>query len=524
MNDKLRMKSIFMMVGLWSVLFASIQSADARNNREIPPKGSVFNESVWMVDSITGRPTLRLTQHRDFNRTPTYHLNACFSEDSRYIILTTSSEGYGSALIQADVTTGDCRVIATRGKDEKSFGDMVCMIPGGEYIAATTDGKVMIYNLKTLKERVLYEAPKGEGFSHPTPSIDGSTLYVNQLPIDMEINRMKIVEIKIATGKSKDIFSDESRGKHVVTNPVDPDLLLIDRDFPPNFARGSDKGKTTRAWILNIKTGALTECRPKNPYSRFQLHTNWSHDGKYVYYHGQANAPENINAHFIGVTDLEGKVVWEATFPYFYYGHICSHTQKHALFTEGLLFPNLITELDWTKPDANNVPPLVIYGVHNSGHYKLGQHTHPHCHMSPDAQKVTYNKGSEKRSDVYILFIGQAEKAAAPIPVQMDQTLMTRAQNRIDNMCQTVQLDDATKQKAVEMVYTFLSTSADLSAQKKENKLSEGEYKVAQKKKYENYLKTLQALIPEDQSIAYEEWLNKPKEERDAAPPAKKKR
>jgi len=408
-------RKIIILTGILCALLTTEQSAISQINQtrsgEIPPKGSTFNESVWMVDSITGRPTLRLTQNRDYNCTPTYHLNACFSEDSRYIIFTTNSTGYGSAIIQADVTNGDCRVIATRSKDKKIFGDFVCIVPNSDYIASSSGGEVMVHNQKTLEERVLYKAPEGETMSHPVASIDGRKIYVNQLRNDLSekgpeaTNRMMIIEIEIATGKSKVIFADDSRGKHIVPNPVDPDLLLIDRDFPPSFASGSDDGKTTRVWILNIKTKVLTECRPNNPYYRFQVHSNWSYDGKYVYYHGPARVPGSKNAHYIGVTDLDGKVVWERIFPFYYYGHMCSHTQKHALFTDGLLFSNLITELDWSQYDKNNVPPIVIYGAHNSGSHTFGQHCHPHCHMSPDTKKVTYNKGSANNSDVYILYI-----------------------------------------------------------------------------------------------------------------------
>ena len=284
------------------------------------------------------------------------------------------------------------------------------MIPASDYVASSSGGEVTVYNLKSLEERTIYKAQQGDILSHPAGSIDGRKIYVNQLRNDTgkgaeATNQMEIIEIEIATGKSRVVFSDNSRGKHIVPNPVDPDLLLIDRDFPPLFASGSDNGKTTRVWILNIKSGALTECRPNNPYSRFQVHSNWSYDGKFAYYQGPAGVPVNKNSHYIGVTDLDGKVVWEATFPFYYYGHMCSHTQKHALFTDGLLFPNLITELDWSKPDKNNIPPLVIYGAHNSGPHTLGQHSHPHCHMSPDAKKVTYNKGIENHSDVYVLFL-----------------------------------------------------------------------------------------------------------------------
>ena len=48
-------------------------------------KGDHFNESVAFADPVTSKASRRLTQFRDFNQTPTYHLNACFSADSRYL-------------------------------------------------------------------------------------------------------------------------------------------------------------------------------------------------------------------------------------------------------------------------------------------------------------------------------------------------------------------------------------------------------------------------------------------------------
>ena len=389
-----------------------VQHHSVSGNR-ILPQGGVFNESVWMVDSVTGRPVLRLTQNRDFNVVPTYHLNACFSADSRYIVFSTSSAGHGSAIIHADITNGDCRVIAHT--EERAKPISICIVPRSDYVASSSRGVITVYNLKTLDQRVLYKAPQGESCSAAAASMDGSKIYVCQLPGNPQnphYYRMSVIEIEIATGRSKVIFSDTSRGKHVIPNPVYPELLLIDRDFPSR--QKSYTGLLhTRSWIFNIKNGSLTEIRSNNP-NRFYYHTNWSYDGKYVYYHGVAkntnNHKKNTNAHYIGVADLDGKVVWESTFPYFYYGHMCSHTQKHALFTDGLLFPNLITELDWSRIDTHNTPSIVIYGAHNSGSHQFGQHAHPHCHMSPDAQKIAYNKGSEKRSDVYILFTDQAVK------------------------------------------------------------------------------------------------------------------
>jgi hypothetical protein len=51
------------------------------------------------------------------------------------------------------------------------------------------------------------------------------------------------------------------------------------------------------------------------------------------------------------------------------------------------------------------VPVLNVLGAHNSGNNTYGQHTHPHCLMSPDGKFISYNKGSQFKSDVYVLTV-----------------------------------------------------------------------------------------------------------------------
>jgi len=129
-----------------------------------------------------------------------------------------------------------------------------------------------------------------------------------------------------------------------------------------------------------------------------------------VYYHGvsqQHNFPGGFtgNPHFIGVADHSGKIVWEHIFPNFFYGHICSSTVKNTIITDGLMFSKLITEIDWSQLDRQGAPVLNVLGAHNSGNHKLGQHTHPHCLMSPDGKYLSYNKGTQNKSDVYVMTV-----------------------------------------------------------------------------------------------------------------------
>lgn len=388
-----------------------------RAQTPIPPKGTVFNESEWTVDSITGRKVLRLTKYRDFNQTPTYHINTCFTADSKSLIFATWNKEGESALILGNVLTGELKVIAVVPASEKSHfnGNNVCMIPGSQKAAANRGGnKLYVYDLNTLEEKLLYAAEDGYSFGHPTGSADGKTIYITKMTKykqgsdDPYMAASAIYySIDIATGKTAEFFRDSSRSNHTVVCPSNPNLLLIDRDLPPKYGSGGDKGKTTRVWLLDIVTKKLTEIRPNNA-NRFQIHSNWSHDGKYVYYHGVSQKHDYADGftgkpHYIGVADQSGKIIWEQIFPNFFYGHMCSHTTRNTIITDGLMFGKLITEVDWTNIDSQGVPVLNVLGAHNSGSNTFGQHTHPHCLMSPDGKFISYNKGSQFKSDVYVL-------------------------------------------------------------------------------------------------------------------------
>lgn len=100
---------------------------------------------------------------------------------------------------------------------------------------------------------------------------------------------------------------------------------------------------------------------------------------------------------------------------------------------------------------------------------------------------------------------------------KVPQGIMTRAQDRINNLCQTVELDEATKQKAVDLTCRQLS---DITAlQKQKDAIPKEEFDVAMKKIIDEYWKEMAMLIPKDQQKAFREWKRKPVAERNAALP-----
>jgi hypothetical protein len=373
----------------------SANSLHFKSDNSSLKKGDRFNESFEFADKMTGRLCRQLTQYRPINYQPTYHLNHCFSKDSRYMMINTVMEDGSSALIRAEVETGEMTVleVAPKGVSINSV-----IVQRNDFVAVGIKNSMKTINLNTLEERVFLKNSTDLFLS--AGSIDGTKVFVRRSGEAIQISGVTArpvihLMVDIATGNITELHKESvAQCNHIIPCPTDPDLLLIDRDFPPGFGGGGDKGKTTRVWILNIKTGDITEIRPNDP-NRFQIHSNWNYNGEYVYYHGTSirpSYPTSPNGHFIGVADKNGKVIWEGHFPTFFYGHVSSHTRSNMIITDGLFTKNLITAIHWEKRNSQNIPEIEILAQHDSN-WVAGQNNHPHPHVSPDGKWLSYNRG-----------------------------------------------------------------------------------------------------------------------------------
>lgn len=409
--------------------------------------GETWNESVAFPDAVTGRPTRRLTRAGLYNETPTYHLNACFSRDSRQMVFASAREG-GSCVIKADVATGDLTCVAVTdgignargvaalaevmpyaaGSLGGGFtGNHMAICQASGWVVACVGASLRAYHLETLEERVLI-ADIGAAYrmGNPISAVDGKSVLVPRSPVHPDVLKgdkrtgrtyfeavtaefggcpVTYLQVDLASGAVREVFSEKVAGSnHVQPCPVDPDLWLIDRDYPPKYAHGSDGGKTSRAWLLRVSTGEMTEIRPRHA-NRFQIHTNWNAAGTRVYYHGRNFAP-GATDHYVGVADTTGAIVWEQTYPVFHYGHVSVHTGAEAIVTDGLITPDLVTAIHYEERDRNGLPRVEVLARHGTILDALrGQYPHPHPHMSPDARWLAYNKAELGRTDVFVVSV-----------------------------------------------------------------------------------------------------------------------
>jgi len=398
-------------------------------------KGAVFNEMIESYDGATGRLTRRLTVAGEYNHAPTYHYNTAFTQDSRHLVFTTARAGK-SAIVSANLETGDIRVLAvadgigayycgtnwgpySAGSLGGGFcGNHICLAPASNWIVAVIGKRFMAVHHDTLEERVLIDdIGKEYVYGGPGCTSDGKAGVVTYAPEhpDVVAGRWPIkrdywqalieeyggrptvfVQADIESGEVQEVFREERAGcNHVQPNPVNPDIWLIDRDWPTT----EEKRNIARVWVLNVRTKELTEIRPLNEY-RFATHSTWNRTGERIYYHG----PAKEGGQFVGVADISGRVLWEKVFRGGSVGHVSAHTQHEAILTDGLCSTNLISVMYYEEADAAGAPRIEILGSHNTDWQCMHwQYTHPHCQMSPDGKWVYYNRGSRGRSDVYVV-------------------------------------------------------------------------------------------------------------------------
>ena len=409
----------------------------------IPLKGEEFNESFIFPDECTCKPIRKITTHRKFNTKFTYHIKSGFLD--KFMVFGTYNDALnGSALIRADAETGDMKVLDHTLPGEKSYyTGGGTMIPRTSLVACTAGDRIILYDIYT-SEKIVYPLfsgkNDGEGYSWGGSSgtCDGKYLLIpyNDNSIDwnapLEIRNKcvgsSLFRLEIKTGKIEQVYRDNnSKNNHVIANPVNPDYCLIDRDLPPQFFGRSDNGKTPRVLSLHIPSGKITEIVP-NDKCKFAFHSNWNFDGTHVYYHGPSNEKNLIqtfkdkgitdfvtpygecnpkfsaecNPHFIGVSDIRGRVVWEGLFPSMYYGHTGAHTTKDILFIDNLVTDRYVLALHWRDLNRSGMPKIEMAFAHNSIYIDGMQASHPHCTMSDDGRWMSFNAQRNGRTDVFV--------------------------------------------------------------------------------------------------------------------------
>ncbi|MCC6453368.1 MAG: hypothetical protein IT328_00345 [Caldilineaceae bacterium] len=400
-------------------------------------KGEAWNESEVYHDRWTLREVRRITTSGLYNQTPTYHTNVCFTEDGEFLIFGSAREGK-SAIFRAHVSSGDITQLIESVDGVGGYAPLhkqagsswaagvgngmgvngaMCIAPRSRWAVFTVARTLRAVHIETLEERTLIE-DIGQEWVSGIPSIDLNEAYVT-VPLvcahpevqqhkraskpymehftNGEMN-LRVLQVPLAGGEVTTIYSEDGAGSaHMTHSPLDPDLLLIDRDFPPRFWGGSD-GSTNRIWTLRPSTGALTEL-PSQDDACFQVHSVWSWDGEYVLYHGRSAQ----GGYYIGAIRPDGESYREYGFygaPH--YGHVSAMAGRPAIILDGNMSPDMLL---WLYYDREQ-PRVEVIARHGTDWGALpGQYSHPHPHSDPTGRWISFNAAQRGRSDVFVVKI-----------------------------------------------------------------------------------------------------------------------
>lgn len=386
-------------------------------------KGDTWNESELFRDTWTLRRIRRITSAGSYNQTPTYHTGTAWTSQGEFLIFASGRQGK-SAVFCCETATGDITQLTdwVDGMQVNSrrgiSGGRMAVAPTKHWVAYPREGTLQAVHLETLEERTLIAdiGPWDIG----SASIDPDEAYV-MVPADFIPEplrtpkpftteaaehftapggaRRRLLRVPLEGGEVEVVHEDKDcRGPHLQINPQDPDLVLVDRDYPPNFWFGSD-GETTRAWAFRLSTGAYTEL-PSRDGGPFQVHSVWTWDGEAVLYHTTGQD----RTYHIGVVAKGGHTLWEHTSEaWTAYGHVSAMAGRPAIILDGNVSNDLLVWMDYDR-ELPQIEVIARHGTNWGGHE--GQYPHPHPQSDPTGRYISFNAAERGRSDVFIVEVG----------------------------------------------------------------------------------------------------------------------
>ncbi len=397
----------------------------------INQKGQTWNESETYLDPVTLKRVRKVTRLGLYNQTPTYHTGTGWTADGEFMVFASARNG-GSALFRCHVPSGDITQITETyagvgclDEMQKNTGTCTgngygvtmlnCVAPHSRWVVFVQGRSLRAVHLETLEERMLIQN-YGDNFIAGMPSIDPTEQLVLQpvMSAHPEINAgvpptktyfetfsvngpdLHLLQVPLAGGAVSEVYAESGVGcAHSPHNPVDGNLVLIDRDKPPRLWGGSD-GHTNRIWTLNLRTRQLTEL-PNQDTEKFQVHSVWTWDGSAVAYHGRSG----LGGYYIGVVSKEGETLREYKFTQAeHYGHVSAMANRPAIILDGNLTGDMLLLLYYDR----ETPRIEMVARHATLWGGLPwQYSHPHPQSDPTGRYISFNAVHGGRSDVYIV-------------------------------------------------------------------------------------------------------------------------
>ncbi|MDF2959060.1 MAG: Oligogalacturonide lyase [Paenibacillus sp.] len=293
---------------------------------------------------------------------------------------------------------------------------------GNEEVYMFYLGQVLALNLRTLKQRVLYEAPEGYYLSSGSPSADGRYVVasINENKVHREFEggfyetwaafpETQLVRIEVETGKAETVYAEKYWIKHVNLSPTVPNLLTFCHEGPWDRI-------DHRVWLLNIDSGKASKVVPDQGPCKSVGHEYWMADGVRLGYHGRKTEPGGEVHGYFGSIKYDNSEQVELDFPF--HSHHFHSNDLNLIVGDGqrIVNPHILV---WKRTEAGFDEPRVL-AYH--GGMAINAATHVHPRFTADTAHVLYTSDRGGYANLYLVEVGEVDDLPLLADLQAKKT------------------------------------------------------------------------------------------------------
>ena len=177
-------------------------------------------------------------------------------------------------------------------------------------------------------------------------------------------------------------------------SPVDPDLILTDIDLPPRYQWFGDEEDVADLDYASEhgRTLALATASRQNS----TVHSTWSHDGTYIYYHGRSVGDlTEPTPHYGRLYADWWKLSGNANTRTFLWSYPAVQPLRGVLLLMAWFTPDCFA-IHLDQRDERGEPLMEPLCRHETAWGEMpGQISHPHPHLSPCGRYLAYNRAHD---------------------------------------------------------------------------------------------------------------------------------
>lgn len=361
-------------------------------------------------DQISGRRIVQLTDYFAHSN-HLYFTNETFFQGD---IIFKSQRGNASNLFRLDMNSMQIVQLTDLpqpGYDDRYFDRLLLSYvhEGNEEVYMFYLGQVLALNLKTLRQRVLYNTPEGYYLSSGSPSADGKYIVVsiNENKVHREFEggfyetwaafpETRLIRIDIETGATDTVYAEPYWIKHVNLSPTVPNLLTFCHEGPWDRI-------DHRVWLLDLNTGEASKVVLDQGPQKSVGHEYWFTDGVRLGYHGRKVQPDGQIHGYFGSIRYDNTEQTEIDFPF--QSHHFHSNDLELIVGDGQRITNPHVLL-WKRTDAGFDQPRVL-AYH--GGMAINAATHVHPRFTADTSQVLYTSDRGGYANLYLVEVGDVE-------------------------------------------------------------------------------------------------------------------